>query len=219
MSEKDVWIHAAEDGALEGRLAVPASPRGGVVLCHPHPLYGGDMENPVIVRAAEGCAEAAVATLRFNFRGVGKSGGTWAEGRGEQEDLRAALRALAREVGGAPLGALGYSFGAWIAALVACAGEPLAGLALVAPALGLFDFGCLEALPPRPLHLAAGTRDQFCPLDRFQALAARLPWATATVIDGADHFFFGKLFPLGQAITAFAQNLAAQGTIVRGPAR
>jgi alpha/beta superfamily hydrolase len=166
------------------------------------------MDNPVVVRAAEIGAEAGLATLRFNFRGVGASSGQYAGGRGEQEDVIAALDALAAEAGAGRLGLLGYSFGAWMAALAASRDPRVVALALVAPPLDLFDFGCLADHGPGPCLLVAGSRDPHCPLDRFTALAARLPGATVRVIDGADHFFFGKLYPLGEALRPFARALA-----------
>jgi uncharacterized protein len=163
------------------------------------------MDNPVIVRAGEVCAEANLATLRFNFRGVGRSGGDHGEGREESADVRTALEVLARVVGRGPLGILGYSFGAWLAARVGCQDDRARGLALIAPPLGLYDFGELAELEPRPLLLLTGSRDPFCPLDAFRVLAGRLPWATARVIDGADHSFLGRLYPLGEAVRGFAE--------------
>ena len=194
---------------LEARLTSPTAPAGGLVLCHPHPLYGGDMDNPVIMRAAEVCAEANVATLRFNFRGVGASGGRYGGGREEQDDVRAALGVLARATAPGPLGILGYSFGAWMAALVGGQDRMVGGLALIAPPLSLYDFGGLAGLERHPLLLATGSQDPYCPLDSFQALAARLPWASTRVIEGADHFFFGRLHPLGEAVRAFLAQFRA----------
>src|SRR5260370_4061203 len=91
--EAPVSLAAAAGVALEARLAVPPGAQGGVVICHPHPLYGGDMENPVVVRAQEVCAGLGLATLRFNFRGVGGSSGAHGGGVGAPEDARAPLAA------------------------------------------------------------------------------------------------------------------------------
>jgi len=119
---------------LEARLAYPSAPRAGVALCHPHPLYGGDMDNPVVVRAAEVCREAGLATLRFNFRGVGNSGGIHDRGEGEQEDVRGALVLLEKALGpAAPLGVIGHSFGAWVGSRVACAHDRVSAVAAIAP--------------------------------------------------------------------------------------
>ena len=191
---------------LEGVLAMPPEPRVGVVLCHPHPLYGGDMDNPVVLAIAAACLDAGLATLRFNFRGVGGSSGAWDEGRGEQDDVQAALAALrARLPAPAGVAVAGYSFGAAMAAAVAGAGEPLAGLALIAPPLAMRPWQ-----PPAsfalhgPLLLVAGDSDQYCPTTALTALAQALPKATLTVIDGTDHFFFTGLERLAGAVAGWA---------------
>ena len=137
ISEQSVVIDVRQQLILEARLAVPASPGGGIVVCHPHPLYGGDMDNPVVVRVQEVCAELGLATLRFNFRSVGGSTGSHANGVGEQDDAVAALDVLAKTVGDRPLAIAGYSFGARVAALVAGRDTLVSGVALIAPPLTL----------------------------------------------------------------------------------
>lgn len=204
--ERPVTLAVGADLSLEARLALPDSPSAGVVICHPHPLYGGDMDNPVVVRVQEVCAGLGLATLRFNFRGVGGSGGTHDGGAGEQDDARAALDAVAKAVGGAPLAIAGYSFGARIAALVGSRDPRIAGLALVGPTLAMYDFGCLEETRA-PTLIVAGTADAYGPPAELARLVERFPWVTATSIEGADHFFFGKLFPLGQAVEGWARRL------------
>ena len=206
ISEEPLTLVVGTDVALEARLAVPSGATAGVVLCHPHPLYGGDMDNPVVVRVHEVCAAQGLATLRFNFRGVAGSSGSHAGGVGEQEDARAALDALAQKVGTAALAIAGYSFGAWVAALVGCRDARVRGLALIAPPLGLYDFDCLEGKRV-PTLVAGGTADPYCPSADFQGFTARFPWATPAVTDGADHLFFGKLSPRGEAVGAWARRL------------
>ena len=164
------------------------------------------MHNPVVVRVQEVCAGLGLATLRFNFRGVGGSSGTHGGGAGEQEDATAALDTLAKAVSGAPVAIAGYSFGAWIAALVGCRDARMAGLALIAPPLAMYDFGCLEGTRATTL-MVGGTADPYCPAGDVARFTARFPWVTAIAIEGADHFFFGKLFPLGQAVADWAQRL------------
>ncbi len=83
--EEALAVHVPDGPALEARLGPVASPKGGFVVCHPHPLYGGDMDNPVVIRAAEVARAAGYATLRFNFRGAGGSEGAHDKGRGEQD--------------------------------------------------------------------------------------------------------------------------------------
>src|SRR3989442_4630148 len=159
--EQPVTLALGADLSLEARLALPDSPNAGVVICHPHPLYGGDMDNPVVVRVQEVCAGLGLATLRFNFRGVGGSGGTHGGGAGEQEDATAALDTLAKAVGGAPLAIAGYSFGAWIAALVGCRDARTAGLGLIAPPLALYGFCCLHGTRA-PTPAVAGAPAAYC---------------------------------------------------------
>jgi len=184
---------------LEALLTLPESPKAGLVVCHPHPLYGGDMDNPVVVRVAEVAQGAGIATLRFNFRGVGASGGAHAAGEGEQDDVAAALAALCgRLPAQSPIGLAGYSFGAWVAARVAAAMPDLPALALLAPPLGMYDLDFLGRAPSQTL-LVSGSRDQYCPVAALERLGARLGTG-AEIIEGAEHFFFGKLFPLGELV-------------------
>ena len=191
---------------LEGLLGLVEDPRGGLVVCHPHPLYGGDMENPVVVRAVEVASEVGLATLRFNFRGVGGSTGTHGQGHAEQDDVTTALATLrSRLPEGRPLGLAGYSFGALVAARVAACRSRPAGLCLIAPPLAMADFGFFDGHDMKVL-LVAGTRDPYCPIEDLEALAGRAPSAQRTAIDGADHFFFGKLFPLGEAIRGWTRR-------------
>jgi alpha/beta superfamily hydrolase len=206
--EQDVRIDVPGGLGLEARLGVLESARGGLVVCHPHPLYGGDMENPVVVRVAEVGSESGLSTLRFNFRGVGRSTGNHAHGQGEQDDLKAAMQMLrARLPQGRPLGVAGYSFGAWIAALVAGSAVPLAALCLIAPPLTMLGFGTLAAANMDVL-LVAGTHDPYCPQPGLAALSERLPGARIETVEGADHFFFGKLFPLGEAVRNWTRRWA-----------
>jgi uncharacterized protein len=194
---------------LEGALALPPGAGAGVVVCHPHPQYGGDMNNPVVLTAIQACARAGLATLRFNFRGVGASGGAWDEGRGEKDDVRAAVAHLRGSLGPpARVNLAGYSFGAAMAAAVAAGGERLAGLALIAPPLTM---RALPESPPAvegPLVLVAGSADAYCPAGALAQLARAWPTATVTVIDGADHFFFGGLEALDAALADWAAKLS-----------
>jgi len=206
--EEDVIIEVPHGPSLEARLARTDGARGGLVVCHPHPLYGGDMDNPVVVRAVEVSAQGGVSTCRFNFRGVGRSSGAHAKGEGEQDDVKAALEWLEQRLpAGTPLGLAGYSFGAWVSASVAASGICLAALCLIAPPLSMFDFAALAECDSE-LLIVAGTRDTYCPIAGLAALAERLPTARVETIEGADHFFFGKLFPLGELIRNWTDRWA-----------
>jgi alpha/beta superfamily hydrolase len=208
--EQPVSLSGGADLSLEARLGLPPSPSAGVVICHPHPLYGGDMDNPVVVRVQEVCASLGLATLRFNFRGVGASAGVHAGGAGEQDDAAAALDALGKAMPGGALAIAGYSFGARIAALVGGRDGRIRGLALIAPPLAMYDFGFLEDTHV-PTLVVAGTQDQYCPPDDFARFTSAHPWVTPATIEGADHFFFGKLFPLGEAVSGWARRLPSAG--------
>lgn len=208
VSEVAETLTTGDGVTLEARLSAPLPPVGGVVVCHPHPLYGGDMENPVVVRIGEVCGRLGLTTLRFNFRGVGRSTGVHGDGAAEQHDVEAALARLAAVVGAAPVGVAGYSFGAAVAANVAARHAELAGAALVAPPLARSEAGRLRDLDRfgDRLLVVAGSADTICPTDALARLGETVPRATVQVIDGADHFFFGKLYPLGEAVAAWARR-------------
>lgn len=198
--EEPTVVRVSGGPVLEARVSLVDDAVGGFVLCHPHPLYGGDMDNPVVVRAAEVAQAAGYATLRFNFRGVGGSEGVHDKGQGEQDDVRAAMTTLAARLpAGRLLGAIGYSFGAHAAARASRPGP--APLALIAPPLGMYDWSFLER-GGGPVLLTAGTRDGYCPVEALHRLA-QATGSIERLIEGADHFFFGKLYPLGEAIEAW----------------
>jgi alpha/beta superfamily hydrolase len=207
--ERPVTISPDSGPALEAALALPADAGVGVVVCHPHPRYGGDMDSPVVVTAAAACAGRGLATLRFNFRGVGGSGGAWDEGRGEREDVRAALAYMrARLAPPARTALAGYSFGALMAGTVAAMGEPLAGLALIAPPLATARMPAGPVAVDGPTLVVAGSDDSHCPREALSSLATSLPAATVTMIDGSDHFFFAGLDALEAALAAWAGKVA-----------
>ena len=207
IAERPTTVAAGAE-TLEARLAIPPEARIGVVVSHPHPLYGGDMDSPVVARMVEVCTSHGLATLRFNFRGVGDSTGRHDDGRGEQDDIRASLTYLERALGGGARVALaGYSFGAAMAAAVATV-TPVAGLALVAPPMRVAEVHLPTAVTG-PLLIVVGAEDQYCPAAELETVRTALPGATVVVIEGADHFFFGSLAPLGEAVGAWADALLA----------
>ena len=164
------------------------------------------MDNPVVTRAADVARAAGYATLRFNFRGAGASEGVHDKGRSEQEDVKAAMAALASHLpASSRVGAIGYSFGAAMAARATRPSIPEAPLGLIAPPLGMYDLDFLRAGSGR-LLLVAGTADSYCPVEALHRLAA-ITSAEERIIQGADHFFFGKLYPLGEAIGAWLAGL------------
>src|SRR5918912_3777577 len=108
-------------GRIEAILREPAAAvRRAAIVCHPHPLFGGTMHNKVVFRIARAFQEAGFAVLRFNFRGTGRSEGTHDEGRGEQDDLRAAMAFIEQRYAGAEVWLAGFSFGAAVMLRAAC---------------------------------------------------------------------------------------------------
>ena len=202
ISEQPITIDVGAGVVLDARLAAPQGARAGVVICHPHPLYGGDMDSGVVLAAAEACARRNIATLRFNFRGVGASTGQHDDGRGEQEDARAALSDMRRRLPGVAVALAGYSFGAVIATTVAQK-TGVAGLALIAPPLRITALPAPAAVLG-PVAVIVGAEDQYCPPAALESLREALPQATVTVLEGADHFFFGSLDALAEVVDGWA---------------
>lgn len=192
---------ASDDGLkLEGRLAIPDDviPRGGVAICHPHPSYGGSMSSKLIPVIQRAFVAAGWAALRFNFRGVGKSEGSFEEGVGEVADVLGALE-LIRQAQDGPAVALGWSFGALVALnAVARDGDVTAFVAVAPPARQAFTgrmvlpaLADLDGWRARALIVCGGA-DPICRPKDAEALAARLPPPVSVrVVEGADHFFTG----------------------------
>ena len=192
--EKAVTI--ALDGgelALEGIfLAGDQEMPAGAVVAPPHPLYGGSMENPVCNELAYACSNAGIASLRFNWRGVGASAGTPSGEEADADaDYEAATRYLAETVEGPQL-AVGYSYGAATAVRVARREPRFRRLLLVAPPLPILDREALAAFPGSVLVIAAGT-DQFSPPEELRPIVEDLPRGTFQLVEEADHFFMNGL--------------------------
>ncbi len=183
------------DVTIEGELLLPAGkgPFPAVAVCHPHPLYGGDMNNSVVVTICRALTEQGVAALRFNFKGVGASGGRHSGGAGERDDTVAALAFLEsrKEVDSARIGLAGYSFGGGVALPVALGDERVRRVMLVSPALSDSGWGELEKYP-RPKLVIVGGADSVVPPQRFEELraAAKRP-ADYKLVPAADHFWSG----------------------------
>lgn len=199
-------------GALEVAIDDPAgAPQGLALLCHPHPLHGGTLDNKVVQTLARAFVQCGWRAVRFNVRGTGRSEGRWAEGPGEIDDAMAVLGAAVSEApAGLAIAVAGFSFGGYVASHVAqrLAGSPQAPVArvLVAPAVVNFS---AAPVPPGTL-VVHGEADEVVPL------AAVLDWARpqnlpVVVVPGVGHFFHGQLPLLRQLV---AHHLLA----LRGPA-
>ena len=178
------------------------------VLCHPHPSGGGTLHNKVVFRAARGLENANVATLRFNFRGVGASGGKHDEGEGEQEDVVAAIEWARRNHPGKKIFVGGFSFGAWVATRAACEMAEIAALFLIGTPVNKYDFGYLRFCH-KPMLFLHGTEDEYGDIDKFEKLAESVPNAESVIVTGADHFFTKQLEAVDETIRAWAEEILA----------
>ena len=202
--ERPIAIAGADDPnlALEGIFVAGAGPEsGGAVVAPPHPLYGGNLESPVVGEVAHACAGAELATVRFNWRGVGASAGERSGDPAHAEaDYGAALEHLAETVSG-PLLAAGYSFGAATALRVGGRHPRADQLVLVCPPAALIDPQVLAAYAGRALFVAGG-RDELAPAADLETLVADTGH-TFEVIPEADHFFMDGLAALSRIVSAW----------------
>ncbi len=178
------------------------------LVCHPHPLHGGNLHNKVVHRAAAVLHALGAAVLRFNFRGVGESAGSFDGGEGELEDARAALAFLAERYPRARRWVAGFSFGSWIAARLGAVEPAIERIILIAPPVESASFQVLETLAI-PKLILQGTSDDVCPRDALHRVLQR--WAeprTLTEIPGANHFFDRQLRALAEAMH---QGLSSAG--------
>lgn len=184
---------ASTDGVeLEAELARPSgNPTLGVVLCHPHPQYGGTMRSMVISALFEALPTIGTLTLRFNFRGVERSTGAHDDGPGERDDARAAVRTLAEALpAGAPLHLIGWSFGADVALSVR--DDAVTSWIAIAPPLRLVDDLDAIGADPRRKLLVLGERDDIATPEAATTTTADWNNTRAEVIAGASHFFVGR---------------------------
>jgi len=179
-----------------------------VVVCHPHPLYGGDMYNNVVSVICQALAQESIATLRFNFRGVGRSEGDHEEGIGEQNDVRAALDFLEASDGvdRGRMGLAGYSFGSKVAMPVALREQRVRAVALVSPFLDDAEWERLKAYGVPKLFIC-GSEDSFISPHKVKRLVgeAAAP-SECEVVFGADHFWCGFEGKIGRKVSDFFKS-------------
>jgi uncharacterized protein len=203
-------------GRIEVAISTPGDARAIAVVAHPHPLFGGTMDNKVVTTLARAFVESGAATFRFNFRGVGATEGVHDEGRGETDDALAVVEHAKAAAGALPLWLAGFSFGGAVA-LRASARADFARLVLVAPAFRRLTGHGLGAAPdPEDPQLGAegrhaasntvivhGDRDETVPLQDSLDWAARRE-VPVVVVPGADHFFHRKLHILREIVARWA---------------
>ncbi|HZD52130.1 MAG TPA: alpha/beta fold hydrolase [Woeseiaceae bacterium] len=194
-------------GRLEARVEIPGErkPEGVAVICHPHPLHGGSMQNKVVHTLARAFVAAGFLALRFNFRGVGESEGRFDDGSGELQDALAAAREARRRMADGPLWLAGFSFGAAIA-IRAAAELDADGLITVAPAVA--RVAALAGPEPRcPWLVIQGDRDELVDVDgTIEWVNAMAPGPELRVFPETEHFFHGKLVELRKAVEAFVAD-------------
>ncbi len=197
-----------ESVQLEAKLREPkGTPLGAVVVCHPHPVYGGTMDNRVVYRAAKAVVESGFVALRFNFRGVGQSSGQYDQGIGEKEDTATAISWLGIRYPALPLALIGYSFGAWVGLQVGCVAPSVKALVGLALPLNLYDFEFLSGNSKPALYII-GTRDEFCSQENLNGFARRMPASSSLHrIEGAEHFFADQLEIVGKFVAGFFKTL------------
>jgi len=186
---------------IEGLLCIQEGEKG-VVVTHPHSLYGGTMYNQVVETVVEVYQDKGFSTLRFNFRGVEGSEGSYDEGKGEQEDVRSALKYMYKR-GKRDVDLTGYSFGAWVNAKINDSHSLCNRIVMISRPVAFVDFTFLSFNPKIRLVVAGG-KDDIAPADKItNVINTWNPKAHFEVIEGADHFYTGKIESLKSTLSRF----------------
>lgn len=195
-------------GRIEAILREPASSVSrAAIVCHPHPLFGGTMHNKVVFRIARAFQEAGFAVLRFNFRGTGLSQGEHDEGRGEQEDLRAAMSFIEQKFPDAEVWLAGFSFGSMVMLRAAACDERVRAIVAAGVPVSKYDFSEV-ARCHKPKLFVQGALDQFGSVEDLKRFFSALDEPkTLKIIEGAEHFFEGRLEELMQTVAGFIADV------------
>ena len=198
-------------GVLESLLEMPeAAPRAAVVFAHPLPTQGGTMHTKVVYQATKALARIGCAVLRFNFRGVGLSAGTWDDGRGEMDDYKAAVDFMAAQHPGLELWAGGFSFGSYIATTVGADDDRVCALIAIAPPVHKYEFASVK-LSAKPKFIVHGERDELISLKAVRHFYAQLPEPKEMVeIDSANHLFDGQAGEVGDALADLLEDFTCR---------
>ena len=193
-------------GRLEALYRDLQDPSAVAVICHPLPTHGGTLHNKVVFRAARGLENANVATLRFNFRGVGASTGTFDAGEGEQDDFLAALAWLRRKHPEKKVIAGGFSFGSWVASRAGCETTDCDALFLIGTPVNKYDFGYLRNCE-KPMLFLHGTQDEHGDVAKLEPLVQQVRNAESVIVTGADHFFTKQLEAVEETMRSWTTEL------------
>jgi alpha/beta superfamily hydrolase len=196
-------------GELEAIVREPAAPTAAAVVCHPHPLAGGTLNNNVVYRLAKALVDGGAATVRFNFRGVGASTGAYGDGIGEEDDARAALDFLQARHPTLPLWIAGFSFGARVGLSVGARDPRVEKLLGVGLALKMFDYSFLSACT-KPKAIIQASHDEYGAREAIEAAVHGMAEPKRLwIVDGATHLFPGQLDPFEAAAREAVGYLAA----------
>jgi alpha/beta superfamily hydrolase len=188
-------------GPLEALLEEPkAPPRAAVVFAHPLPTEGGTMHTKMVYQGAKGLVRAGCVVLRFNFRGVGRSAGTFDQGRGEQDDFRAGVDFMAARFPGLEIWAAGASFGSYVALTAGAADDRVCALIAVAPPVDRYDFAAVKQ-SRKPTFIVHGEMDELISIKLVREFYGHLQEPKElVVIDRANHLFEGQTGEVGEAL-------------------
>ena len=200
-------------GPLEALLDAPSSePRAAVVFAHPLPTHGGTMHTKVVFQSAKALARIGCAVLRFNFRGVGLSAGTWDNGRGELDDYAAAVAYMAGAYPGLELWAAGFSFGSYIATTVGADDQRVCALIAISPPVDKYEFASVK-MSTKPKFIVHGERDELISLELVRHFYAQLHEPKELVeIDRANHLFDGQASEVGDALADLLEDFTCTTT-------
>jgi alpha/beta superfamily hydrolase len=199
---------ASAPGATADKTA--GKPRAAVVFAHPLPTHGGTMHTKVVFQGAKALTRIGCAVLRFNFRGVGHSAGTWDEGRGEQDDYRAALDYFSGQYPETELWAAGFSFGSHIAMTCGAADDRVCALIGIAPPVDRYDYGLVKQ-STKAKFLIHGERDELIPLRAVREFYAQLQEPKEFIeIDRANHLFDGQASEVGDALEELLEGFTCR---------
>lgn len=192
-------------GRLEALYRELQDPAGIAVVCHPLTTGGGTLHNKVVFRTARGLEAANIATLRFNFRGAGASGGQYEGGEGEQEDVIAAIEWVKKKHPGKKLFVGGFSFGSWVSSRVAWERPDVDALFLIGTPVNKYDFGYLQHCD-KPILFVHGTKDEHGDVNKLEKAVEHVSNAESIIITGADHFFQRDLDGLEESVRSWAEQ-------------
>ncbi len=208
-------------GRLEATLWTQPEGKGAhlaAVVCHPHPLFGGTLHNKVVYQVAKTLHRMGLPVLRFNFRGAGMSEGTHDDGRGERDDVRAAIDFLTETFSNAPILLAGFSFGASVGLRVGCGDARVTELVGLGLPANDSDLSFLKKCSKPKLFIQGG-QDQYGSQENVRMLIEKLPEPKRLVIvEGADHFFAGKLDKVEGAVSEWMKERHPELNATRGTA-